>query len=134
MNYTKLVKAAFRAKRNSYSPYSKFPVGAAILTSSGKVFTGCNIEISSYGLTICAERTAIFKALSDGYRSLKAIAVVSDLDDFVPPCGACRQVLVDLAGNIDVIMADNKGHTKVMKVTDLIPLPFTPKMLRRARK
>ncbi len=129
MNHKKLLLAARKAKLRSYSPYSKFRVGAALLTTSGKIFTGCNIETSSLGLTICAERTAIFKAISEGHRRFRAISIVSDADGIIPPCGACRQVLLDLAGNIDVILTDHRGKVRVEKLRKLLPLPFTKSML-----
>lgn len=130
MNYHKLLRAAGQAKLKSHSPYSRFRVGAALLTTSGKIFTGCNIETSSFGLTICAERTAIFKAVSEGNRRFKAIAIVSDADGIIPPCGACRQVLLDLAGNIDVVLTDGGGSVRVEKLRELLPLPFTKSMLK----
>lgn len=125
MNYKKLVHAARIAKQHSYSPYSKFRVGAALLTASGKVFSGCNIESSSFSLTICAERTAIFKALSEGRHRFKAMAISSDLEEFISPCGACRQVILDLAGNIDIILSNKHGKTTMTKANALLPLPFT---------
>ncbi|MGH2568693.1 MAG: cytidine deaminase, partial [Bacteroidota bacterium] len=95
---------------------------------------GCNVETSSYSLTICAERTAIFKAISEGERNFKAIAVVSDDPEITPPCGACRQVLWDLAGNIDVIMANPKGKSKTTKLKQLIPHAFDSRNLERTLK
>jgi cytidine deaminase len=130
----KLVKHAMAAKKQAYAPYSKFRVGAALLATSGRIYTGCNIESSSYGLTICAERTAIFKAISEGERNFKAITVVSDDTDFTPPCGACRQVLLDLAGNIDFVMANPQGRIKRMKMKDFLPHAFSQKNLFRTRK
>lgn len=132
--YKRLVEEAKKAKRYSYSPYSRFRVGAALLASNGKIFTGCNIENSSYGLTICAERTAIFKAISEGVSSFRALAVVSDGEDFTPPCGACRQVLMDLAANIDFLMTDKKGNYKSLKLNVLLPYPFVKKNLQRSGK
>ncbi len=129
MNHKSLSRRALAARKFSYSPYSRFRVGAAVLTSTGKVFTGCNVENSSYGLTICAERTALFKAVSEGYKKFKAIAVASDEEGFTPPCGACRQVIMDLAGNIEVILTTKSGQTKVMKMNDLLPHAFTKKNL-----
>ncbi len=125
MTYKQLAKKAQAARKNSFSPYSRFRVGAALLTRSGKIYTGCNIEISSFGLTICAERTAIFKAISEGERHFKAIAVATDEHRFVSPCGACRQVIMDLAGNIDWVLTDSDGALKVLKMSDLFPFPFT---------
>ena len=130
MNYKRLINEAKKAKKNSHAPYSKFHVGAALMTTGGEVIPGCNIENSSFSLTICAERTALFRAISEGKRRFKAIAVVSDSGDFTPPCGACRQVLRDLAGNIDVVLSDRKGRTKVVELDELLPLPFNDKYLR----
>jgi cytidine deaminase len=131
--YRELVAAAINAKELAYAPYSKFRVGAAILAKDGRILTGCNIESSSYGLTICAERTAIFKAYSEGIRDFTAIAVVSDDPEFTPPCGACRQVLIDLAGDIDFVMANAKNKLKVLRLKSLLPLAFTSKNLNRIR-
>ncbi len=129
--YQELVNAAISAKELAHAPYSHFRVGAALLSKDGRIFTGCNIENSSYGLTICAERTAIFKAYSEGVREFVAIAVVSDDTEFTPPCGACRQVLMDLAGNIDFVMSNAKRKLKVLKVKSLLPLAFSPDNLNR---
>ena len=129
MNYRILAKRALAARLYSHSPFSHFRVGAALLTRSGKVYTGCNIENSSYGLTVCAERTAIFKAVSEGKKKFKAMAVASDHESFTPPCGACRQVIVDLAGDIDIIMVNNDGKCTVMKMSELLPYPFTAQNL-----
>jgi cytidine deaminase len=132
--YRKLAEAAQKAKLNAYSPFSKFRVGAALLTEDGTIFSGCNIENSSYGLTICAERVAIFNAISSGASKFTAIAVVSDDLSFTPPCGACRQVLSDLAGDIDFILMDSKGRFKILKLTSLLPFAFTRKILMRTHK
>lgn len=132
--YAELAKAAQKAKAFAHAPYSKFRVGAALLTKSGKVFTGCNVENSSYSLTICAERTAIFKAISEGHKHFKAIAVSSDDSGFTPPCGACRQVLIDLAGNIDFIMVNAKQQVKIIPLKVLVPFAFTNKNLQRSKK
>lgn len=131
--YKELVEAAIRAKELAHAPYSKFRVGAALQAKDGTIITGCNIENSSYGLTICAERTAIFKAYSAGMREFTAIAVVSDDQEFTPPCGACRQVLYELAGNIDFIMSDAKNRHKIVKLKSLLPLAFTSNNLNRVR-
>jgi cytidine deaminase len=132
--YRELVAAAVSAKELAHAPYSKFRVGAALLTKNGRIITGCNIENSSYGLTICAERTAIFKAYSEGIKDFVAIAVVSDDPEFTPPCGACRQVLVDLAGNIDFVMANAKNRLKILPLKSLLPLAFTSKNLNQIRR
>ncbi|HZY10594.1 MAG TPA: cytidine deaminase [Bacteroidota bacterium] len=131
MSYKKLIKAATDAKRYSYSPYSKFRVGAALLTNSGRIYTGCNIENSSFGLTICAERTALFKAISEGRKNFKALAISTDSKDYISPCGACRQVMMDLVGNIDVVLTKGNREHKILKLYDLLPHAFTPKNLTR---
>ena len=131
--YQALLSIAREAKQNAYVPYSKFHVGVAVLCSNGKIFTGCNIENSSYGLTLCAERVAIFKAVSEGIHSFKAIAIVSDNPNFTPPCGACRQVLLDLAGDIDFIMGNKKGEMKIIKLSSLLPHAFTHNDLARKK-
>ncbi|MCX6135695.1 MAG: cytidine deaminase [Ignavibacteriales bacterium] len=132
--HKKLVQIALAAKKRAHAPYSRFHVGAALLSSSGKIYSGCNVEISTYALTICAERTAIFKAISEGDVHFKAIAVVSDDPGYTPPCGACRQVLMDLAGNIDFLMVNGKGSVKVLKMRELLPHAFGKKNLDRTRK
>jgi len=125
MDYSKLVEMAYEAMSFSYSPYSKFQVGAAVLTEEGKVFTGCNIECASYGGTNCAERTAIFKAVSEGYKNFKAIAIVSSSRTKTQPCGICRQVIEEFAPDIEVILADEMDYT-VYKFREFLPLPFSP--------
>jgi len=133
MDYIQLARLARLARKNSFSPYSHFRVGAALLTRGGKVYTGSNIESSSYGLTVCAERTALFKAVSEGEKRFVAIAVASDEEDFTPPCGACRQVIMDLAGNIDVVMAGKRGNVRVMSMSELFPHPFGASNLLKGR-
>ncbi|MEG2337765.1 MAG: cytidine deaminase [Clostridium sp.] len=120
-----LVESARKAMEYSYSPYSKFRVGAALLSLDGKVFTGCNIENASFGGTNCAERTALFKAVSEGNLKFSKIAIISDSEDYISPCGICRQVLAEFGLDMDVIMAKLNGEYKVMKVRDLLPLAFT---------
>lgn len=129
-----LVQLAHVAKKHAVAPYSSFHVGAALLATSGRIYTGCNIENSSFSLTMCAERTAVFKAISEGERNFLAIAVASDDPDYTPPCGACRQVLIDLAGNIDFIMVNGRGKTKTLKMKEFLPLAFTAKNLQRTKK
>lgn len=129
-----LIERAHSARKLAYAPFSKFKVGAALLASNGRIYTGCNIENSSYGLTICAERTAIFKALSEGDRNFDAIAIISDLNDFTSPCGACRQVLSDLAGNIDIIMINSSKKIKVVKLKELLPMAFSKKDLEPSNR
>lgn len=129
MKYKKLIEAARKAKRYSYSPYSRYRVGAAILTTDGKIYTGCNIENSSYSLTICAERTALFKAISEGKKKFVAMVISSDNEDFAFPCGACRQVIKELADDIDIILTNGKKRIKQFRTSDLLPHPFTSKNL-----
>ncbi|MEG8947355.1 cytidine deaminase [Rosettibacter firmus] len=120
-----LAYKAIEAKSKSVAPYSKFRVGAALLTEDGKVYLGANIESSSYSLTICAERTAVFQAILEGERKFKAIAIASDAEDFCPPCGACRQVLLDLCGKeLEVVMINQKDEIKSFLLKELIPFSF----------
>jgi len=130
MNYKSLAEKAVEAKSKALPTYSNFHVGAALLTEDDKIYTGCNIESSSYSLTICAERTAIFKAISEGERKFKAIAVAGDTEGFISPCGACRQVISDLCGDIDVVLVNSKNETKVMKTSELLPFAFSDKNLK----
>jgi len=127
----KLIDLAIEARSKSYSPYSGFPIGAALLTIDGQIFTGSNVENASYGLTNCAERTAIFKAVSEGYRKYEAIAVVADTERPVPPCGSCRQVIQEFGNNIIVIMANLKGEYLEYTVSDLLPGAFDRKDMNK---
>ncbi len=124
MTYKTLLKHAQAARKHSHSPFSHFRVGAAVLTLKGRVYTGCNIEVSSYGLTLCAERTALFKAFSEGERQFRAIAIATDTPGVTPPCGACRQVILDLAGDIDCVLGNRKGEITILKMSELLPHPF----------
>ncbi|MCL2337744.1 MAG: cytidine deaminase [Firmicutes bacterium] len=124
MKPAKLVKLAIEAAANAYAPYSRFQVGAALLTAGGKVFTGCNVENASYGLTICAERVALYKAVSSGERAFTALAVAANADDYCTPCGACRQVLAEFCGNAAVYMANRQGAYRVATVAELLPAAF----------
>ena len=128
--YNELIKLAHIAKNKAIPKYSNFHVGAALITEDDKVYQGANIESSSYGLTICAERTALFQALLDGKRDFKAIAVVSDSDDFCPPCGACRQVLSDYCSPEMEVILSNKEETKVLKLKELLPFSFNEEYLK----
>lgn len=118
-----LITHALDARKNSYNPYSKFAVGAAVLTDNDKIISGTNIESVSFGLTICAERVALFKAVSEGYRNFKALAVVTD--DASTPCGACRQVIWELCGNIPIIIATPNYHYNIVASSELLPKPFS---------
>ncbi len=120
-----LLKAAQEAKAKAYAPYSNFHVGAALLTGSGKVYSGCNVENTSYGLTNCAERTAIFKMVSEGEKEIAEILVIGDTEDFLPPCGACRQVIAEFAQqDTPVYMSNKSGAIKTTSVGQLIPFTF----------
>lgn len=125
MTYEELIKKAHEAKERAYAPYSKFKVGAALLTESGKVYTGCNIENASYGATNCAERTAIYKAVSEGETKIKAIAIVSSGNEVTYPCGICRQVIAEFMKEGDLIFENSKGEIKVIALKDIFPYSFT---------
>ncbi|MEJ5350060.1 MAG: cytidine deaminase [Melioribacteraceae bacterium] len=126
-----LAKKAVEAKSKGLPTYSYFHVGAALLTESGKIYLGANIETSSYSLTICAERTAVFQAILDGERKFDSIAIASDAEDFCPPCGACRQVLLDLCGkDLKVILVNQKGELKTFILNELIPFSFSGEFLK----
>lgn len=129
MTYEELLKEAYKATEKSYAPYSDFKVGAALLTKEGKVFTGCNIECASFGGTNCAERTAVFKAVSEGYQEFTAIAVVSAGESFTYPCGICRQVLNEFASDIDIVL-DNHGEMQVINLKEMLPYSFGPSDLK----
>jgi cytidine deaminase len=124
LNDQELIAAARKARDAAYVPYSRFPVGAAIVTDEGKLYTGCNIENSSFGLTNCAERTAIFKAVSEGHKHFTTIAVVAETDGPVSPCGACRQVMSEFAPDARVLLTNLKGDVLVTSVRDLLPGAF----------
>lgn len=135
LNKEKLMEASKTAREKAYVPYSKFPVGAALLTKDGEVIHGCNIENASFGLTNCAERTAIFKAVSEGMNSFVAIAVVADTEGPVSPCGACRQVLAEFCdGNMPVYLTNLKGNVLETTVSELLPGAFTTGDLDYATK
>ena len=124
-----LVDAARAARRFAVAPFSNFAVGAALETADGVVITGCNVENATYGLTICAERVAMFKALSEGHRAFSRIAIVADTDDPTPPCGACRQILWEFAGDLVVVLANLTQEKGVHRLKDLLPLPFDARLL-----
>ncbi len=137
MNYEKLAEMAVKAKDYSYSPYSHFRVGAALLTKSGKIYTGCNIESASYTPSNCAERTAIFKAVSEGEKDFVAIAVAGSGEGLEPeycyPCGVCRQVIAEFVdyNNFDVVVAKTESDFKVHKFSEILPHAFGPKDLQK---
>lgn len=127
--YKTLLKKAKEAMGYAYVPYSHFQVGAAVLTKSGKMYTGCNIENASYGATNCAERTALFKAISEGETEVTAIAVVSSSGEYTYPCGICRQVISEFMQEGHMIFENNKGEMQVISLTEIFPYSFTKKDL-----
>jgi len=128
-DYEALITAAKQARENAHAPFSNFCVGAALRAKSGRTFTGCNVENATLGLTCCAERVAIFKAVSEGERGFDAIAVVADTDTLTPPCGACRQIIWEFCGDIPVILANLKGKVEHERSGTLLPKPFDSSFL-----
>jgi cytidine deaminase len=124
-----LVAAARRARDHAVARFSGFKVGAAIEAADGTIITGCNVENSTYGLTICAERVAVFKALSEGHREFRRVAVVADTLSPTPPCGACRQILWEFGGDLEVVLADLTAERGSYRLKDLLPLPFDARLL-----
>ena len=124
-----LIAAARQARRNAHARFSGFKVGAALETADGEIITGCNIENATYGLTLCAERVAMFKALSEGHRRFRRVAVVADTQAPTPPCGPCRQILWEFGGDLEVIMANLRRETGRYRLADLLPLPFDGRLL-----
>jgi cytidine deaminase len=125
-----LIESAKQVREKAFAPFSKFKVGAAVRTKGGKVFTGCNIESASYGLTVCAERVAIWKAVSEGETEFTNIAVVADTDDLTPPCGACRQIIWEFCGDVPVTFANLKGNVETVQMKELLPRAFDTKFLK----
>jgi cytidine deaminase len=129
MSLDTLVDAARSARLNAFAPYSKFQVGAALMTAAGRIFAGCNVESASYGLTLCAERIAVFKAVSEGDRQLTRMVVVADTAIPTPPCGACRQILWEFGGDLEVVLANLIAVTATYRLRDLLPVPFDARSL-----
>jgi cytidine deaminase len=125
-----LLELARAARLRAFAPYSHFLVGAALEDESGRVFTGCNVENATYGLTVCAERVALFKAISEGARKFTRIAVVADSAEPTPPCGACRQVLWEFGGNLEIILGNLSAECGRHELKDLLPLPFDRRLLK----
>jgi len=119
-----LLDAALAARANAFAPFSKFQVGAAIEDDSGRIHTGCNVENATYGLTLCSERVAVFKAISEGARKFRRVAVAADTDVLTPPCGACRQILWEFCGDIEIVLVNPRGKTETHQLKDLFPKPF----------
>jgi len=132
MSITKedLVKAAGDVRERAFPPYSNFRVGAAVLTKTGRVFTGCNVESASYGLTVCAERVAIWKAVSEGETDFQEIAVVVDTEELTPPCGVCRQIIWEFCGDVPVTLANLHGASETISMKELLPRAFDTKFLK----
>jgi cytidine deaminase len=126
---SELTDAALAARTNAHAPYSDFHVGAALEAADGRVFTGCNVENATYGLTVCAERVAVFKAISEGARKFQRIAVAADSDVLTPPCGACRQILWEFCGDIELTLINLHGKTETLRLKDLFPRPFDASFL-----
>jgi len=124
-----LIAAALRARKNAHAPFSKFRVGAAIQDDVGNIFTGCNVENATYGLTVCAERVAIFKAISEGARRFTRVAVAADTDELTPPCGACRQILWEFCGDVELVLANPHGKTETLRLGAIFPRAFDASFL-----
>lgn len=130
MDYKKLILEALKYRERAYAPYSKFKVGAAVIMEDGKIYSGCNIENASYGATNCAERTAIFKAVSEGGKTIKAIAIVGDLHNYTYPCGICRQVIEEFSDDsTDIVLAKNENDYIVKSFSEILPGAFSKKDL-----
>lgn len=129
-----LIVAAHRAREMAIAPFSNFHVGAAVETEDGKVYIGCNIESASYGLTVCAERVAIWKALSEGERHFKRLAIVADTEDLTPPCGTCRQIIWEFARDAAIVLANLRGETEIVHMRDLLPRAFDVRFLKEASR
>jgi cytidine deaminase len=126
---TELIRAALEARTHAHAPFSNFLVGAALQDESGRIFTGCNVENATYGLTICAERVAVFKAISEGARKFAAIAVAADTDALTPPCGACRQILWEFCGDVELTLVNLAGKIETLRLKELFPRPFDASFL-----
>ena len=124
-----LLAAALAARENAFAPFSKFKVGAALEDATGHIHTGCNVENATYGLTICAERVAIFKAVSEGMRQFRRLAVAADTELLTPPCGACRQILWEFCGDIEITLVNPRGKSESHRMKNLFPYPFDASFL-----
>jgi cytidine deaminase len=125
----KLIEAALQVRENAHAPYSHFKVGAAVQDENGRIFTGCNVENATYGLTVCAERVAILKAVSEGHGKFTRVAVVADTDTLTPPCGACRQILWEFCGDVELVMSNLHGKTETLQLATLFPRAFDASFL-----
>jgi cytidine deaminase len=129
-----LIETAKTARLRSVAPFSSFLVGAALRTEDGKVFTGCNVESASYGLTVCAERVAIWKAVSEGERHFSELAIVADTETLTPPCGTCRQIIWEFAKNATIVLGNLSGETQIVSIRELLPRAFDARFLSGAAK
>jgi cytidine deaminase len=127
---SELLAAARRARRHARAAFSGFKVGAALESADGTIISGCNIENASYGLTMCAERVAMFKALSEGHRTFRRIAIVADAETPTPPCGACRQILWEFGGDLEVLLGNLRRQTGCHQLSTLLPMPFDARSLK----
>jgi cytidine deaminase len=119
-----LLTAALAVREHAFAPYSKFKVGATLEDIDGRIHTGCNVENATYGLTVCAERVAVFKAISEGVRKFRRVAVAADTEVLTPPCGACRQILWEFCGDVEIVLVNPRGKTETYQLKDLFPKPF----------
>ncbi len=129
-----LIETAKTARLHSIAPFSNFLVGAAVKTDAGKVYTGCNVESASYGLTVCAERVAIWKALSEGERQFKELAIVADTGSLTPPCGTCRQIIWEFCKSATIVLANLRGESEIVSIRELLPRAFDARFLSGAAK
>ncbi len=129
MNTDFLIDAATRAREHAHAPFSKFRVGAAVEDAAGQIHTGCNVENATYGLTVCAERIAVFKAISEGARGFRRVAIVADTDTLTPPCGACRQILWEFCGDVEIVLANLRGKSETLRLGTLFPRAFDASFL-----
>jgi cytidine deaminase len=130
LSVSELIAAARRARERAHAPFSNFKVGAALEAADGTVITGCNIENATYGLTMCAERVAMFKAVSEGHRQFTRVAIVADTSAPTPPCGACRQILWEFGGDLEIILGNLEQETGRVTLSDLLPHPFDARLLK----
>lgn len=130
INIEALIESAKKVREQAYAPFSNFRVGAAVRTKSGKIYTGCNVESASYGLTVCAERIAIWKAVSEGEREFEHVSVVTDTEELTPPCGTCRQIIWEFCGDIPVTFSNLKGKIETVMMKEILPRAFDTKFLK----
>jgi len=130
--YSRVIEAAVRARDHALATYSNFQVGAAVEADDGRVFGGGNVESAVYSATMCAERVAVWKALSEGARAFRRVAVVADTERLTPPCGACRQILWEFCGDVEIVLANLRGDAETLRMSELLPRPFGRGFLEEA--